>query len=524
MPTQFDAPLGAFFGLPLVWPRSPAGVLASVQSTPVDEVVLISYYLVMAVLSVYGLHRLALVWLYYRARRSAPAAAPTPPPAELPRVTVQLPVYNERFVVQSLIEAACGLDYPRDRFEIQVLDDSTDETTAIAEAVVARYAAQGQPITFRHRNKRDGFKAGALRDGLAYCRGELVAIFDADFRPSSDFLLRTVGEFADPRVGVVQARWTYRNREESLLTRAQAMLLDGHFVFEQGARSLAGRFFNFNGTAGVLRREMIDDAGGWRDDTLTEDTDLSYRAQLRGWKLVYRPDVEVLSELPVDVSSFQAQQARWAKGLMQTALNLWPRIASSRIPLGLKAESWMHLTGNATYPLLAILAMLVGPTALIRMETPRPWLAPLDLAIFLSTFGSMTAFYGLAQKELFGDAWKRRLWMVPALLAVGVALTLSNARAVGEALLGVRSEFVRTAKYNGSKPATPSYRTRAGGLALANLLLGGYFCLCAAFALSVGAWAALPFMALFLVAFLFAGASGLASLRSDEKTERPRTV
>ncbi len=310
-----------------------------------DWAILIPYFTILAVLSVYGVHRYEVIRTYFKHRKKATGEPPMRF-AQLPPVTIQLPVYNERYVIERLIDEITRMEYPRELLQIQVLDDSTDDTAPFAEALVDRYRALGFPIEYHHRTNRYGFKAGALQEGLETATGEFVAIFDADFIPPPDFLTRTIHHFADPSVGVVQTRWSYLNRDYSFLTEVEAMLLDGHFILEHGARSRAGYFFNFNGTAGILRRRMIEDAGGWQHDTLTEDSDLSYRAQLKGWRFVYMPGLECPSELPVDMHGFQVQQSRWAKGLTQCARKLLPMIFRADIPRRVKAEAFMHLTPN----------------------------------------------------------------------------------------------------------------------------------------------------------------------------------
>ena len=466
------------------------------------------YGLSLTALCAFGTHRLVLLWLYTKYEKKRALSAPLPD--ELPFVTVQLPVYNERFVVQELIETVCALDYPADRIEFQVLDDSTDETTAIAGAAVARMAERGHQIELLHRDDREGYKAGALAAGLLRARAELVAIFDADFRPAADFLKQLVGHFSVAQVGCVQARWTFSNREKSLLTRAQAMFLDGHFVLEQGARYRSGRMFNFNGTAGILRRTMIDDAGGWQGDTLTEDADLSYRAQLKGWRFVLRPDVEVLSELPEDMASFQVQQARWAKGLMQTAIKLMPQILRAKLPWQVKAEAWMHLTANTTYLFMALLSVLVIPAVVIRYERLGwVWLL-LDLPVFLATWVSLGVFYMRAERELFGAAWRRSLGLIPAAMAAGIALTVSNLQAILEALLGRRTAFERTAKYGATGRRTRTGPPAGGWLPWVNLAGAAYFAAGMAYTACVGAWASLPFLALFVAGYYYAGRPALS--------------
>ncbi len=335
------------------------------QVNSFDLLLLIPYFSILSILALYGLHRYILVYKYFKYRRNVPVA-PSTPLALLPRVTIQLPVYNERFVVERLIEEVCHMDYPAELLEIQVLDDSTDDTAVIARDCVERHAALGHPIFYHHRTNREGFKAGALAEGMKTATGEFIAIFDADFLPPQDFLEKTLPYFQDARIGMVQTRWSYINRDYSILTRVQSILLDGHFVLEHGARSRSHCFFNFNGTAGIWRRKAIEEAGGWEHDTLTEDTDLSYRAQLRGWQFLYLPEVACSSELPVLMSSFKSQQARWAKGLIQTARKLLPTIWRSAAPRRIKVEATFHLTANICYPLMIVMAALLLPAMIVR--------------------------------------------------------------------------------------------------------------------------------------------------------------
>src|SRR6187397_233344 len=286
--------------------------------------------------------------------------------ASLPVVTIQLPIYNEMYVADRLIDVVCQLDYPRELLEIQVLDDSTDETRSVAERAVRRNAAQGVDIKYLHRVDRTGYKAGALEAGLTVATGQYIAIFDADFIPTVDFLKRTIPFFADPKIAMVQARWGHINQDYSLLTKVQSILLDAHFVLEHGGRNRSGHFFNFNGTAGIWRRDAIVDAGGWQHDTLTEDLDLSYRAQLRGWRFVFLPDLVVPAELPVEMNAFKSQQHRWAKGSIQTCRKLLPRTLTADIPLGVKAEAFFHLTANFNYLLMIVLSILMFPAMIVR--------------------------------------------------------------------------------------------------------------------------------------------------------------
>ncbi|MGC1935252.1 MAG: cellulose synthase family protein, partial [Candidatus Acidiferrales bacterium] len=300
------------------------------QPNAFDMAMMIPYFVVLVILATYGIYRYVLVYNFYRYRHNIPG--PPPPVVEWPKVTIQLPIFNERYVVERLVDCVAQFDYPHEKLDIQLLDDSTDETQDVARACVERHQQLGVPITYIHRENREGFKAGALQEGLKTATGDLVAIFDADFLPPADFVKRTVPYFADPKLAMVQTRWSYINRDYSALTEAEAILLDGHFVIEHGARYRRGSFFNFNGTGGVWRRTAIVDAGGWQHDTLTEDTDLSYRAQLRGWHFLYLPEIDCPSELPVEMNAFKSQQARWAKGLMQTAIKILPRVLRSNEP------------------------------------------------------------------------------------------------------------------------------------------------------------------------------------------------
>jgi len=475
-----------------------------------DLALLVPYFGILIILSVYGFHRYKLVYTYYKYKKNA-TGEPPGRLAELPRVTVQLPVFNERFVVEQLLENVCRLDYPPELLEIQVLDDSTDETAAIAEAVCRRCTAAGHPVAYIHRDHREGFKAGALQNGLRQSSGELIAIFDADFLPTPDFLRRTVHYFADAAVGMVQTRWTYQNRNYSFLTRVEAILLDGHFVLEHGARARSNRFFNFNGTAGVLRRAAIEEAGGWQHDTLTEDSDLSYRAQLKGWKFLYAPGVECPSELPVEMTAFQVQQARWAKGLIQTGRKILPSLLRAPLPLRVKTEGWFHLTSNICYPLMLALSVLLLPALIVRFYQGWFQMLYIDLPLYIAAFCSISTFYVVSQKELYPQRWKRTFLMVPFIMATGIALTLTNTRAVIEALLGRQSPFQRTAKYaletpGQRPPATLGYRRRSRWLPWIDLLIGSYFLLTVFYAIHTENYFTVPFLLLFVLGYYYAGA------------------
>ena len=478
-----------------------------------DWALLIPYFAVLIVLSIYGMHRYEMVREYFKNRKNIPSKAPEQFD-ELPRVTVQLPIYNERYVVARLLEQIVKMEYPKDKLQIQVLDDSTDDTHPFTERLVAEYRAAGFPIEYRHRTSRHGFKAGALQEGMQTASGELMAIFDADFVPPVDFLIRTVHYFKDPGVGMVQTRWTYLNRHYNVLTEVQAMLLDGHFVLEHCARSGGGLFFNFNGTAGVLRAKMIEDAGGWQHDTLTEDSDLSYRAQLKGWRFVYVPSVECPSELPVETYGFQVQQSRWAKGLTQVAIKLLPSILRSKISWRRKLEAIFHLTPNISYPLMIIVSALMFPVMIIRFYMGWFQMVMLDLPLIAASFWSISVFYLLAHHEIFPKDWKRAIALMPALMAAGIALTLINAKGVLEAIFGIQSGFVRTPKYAiGSgehvKIENIQYRRRSGWLPYAELAAGSYFLYMIAFAIESFNYLAVPFLLLFVSGYYWAGFSTL---------------
>jgi len=471
-----------------------------------ETLTLAAYFLGLAVLAVYGWHRCYLVWLHMRH-----PAGPRPPaggPDYLPRITVQLPLFNEVYVAERVIDAACGLDYPRDRLDIQVLDDSTDETAEIARRAVARWAAGGLDISYVRREERTGFKAGALEHGLRTAKGELVAVFDADFVPPPDFLRRSAPYFADPGVAVVQARWGHLNRDFSLLTRLQAMLLDAHFVLEYAVRSRAGWFSNFNGTAGLWRVTAILDAGGWEHDTLTEDLDLSYRAQLRGWRFVFLPDVVVPAELPVEVNGFKSQQRRWARGAMQTSRKLLPRILTADLPTAVQTEAVFHLTANANHAIVCLLAVLLPPAVVIRHAEGLTGLLWLDLPLFLAALASVGGFYLVSERELHRD-WMSRLSNLPMLMALGTGLALNNTRAVLGGLLDRPAPFVRTPKYSiegrGDDWTGKKYRLSAMAQPMIELALGLYLSGTLVYALGAGIWPSVPLLALFTVGFLYTG-------------------
>src|SRR5246127_5500278 len=494
-----------------------------------DIALLVPYFVVLILLASYGLHRYILVYLYYKNRKNH-TSEPATRFEDLPRVTVQLPMFNEQFVAERLIESVCKLKYPREKLDIQVLDDSTDETVEVGRDLVERYAALGHPITYHHRTKREGYKAGALREGMKTAKGEFIAIFDADFLPTEDFLLRTIHHFTDSRIGMVQTRWTHINRNYSFLTEVEAILLDGHFVLEHSGRARSGVFFNFNGTAGMWRRRAIQEAGGWQHDTLTEDTDLSYRAQLKGWKFIYLQEVECPAELPVEMTAFKTQQARWAKGLIQTAKKILPRVMKSDAPLHTKIEAWYHLTANLSYPLMVVLSVLLLPAMIIRFYQGWFQMLYIDLPLFMASTFSISSFYLVSQRELFPKSWPRALLYLPFLMSLGIGLTITNTKAVIEALIGKQSAFARTPKYRveskKDKVGATKYRKRLGWVPWVELLIGAYFALTVYYAVENENYITVPFLLLFVVGYwytglmsLFQGRFGHASVMANRHTK-----
>ncbi len=483
------------------------------QANAFDLAILIPYFIILIILSAYGVHRYHLVYLYLKHKKEQPK--PQGHFDQLPRITVQLPIFNERYVVERLLEAVTRLDYPRDLLDIQVLDDSTDETRMVCSRLVSEYARSGHPISYLHRDNREGFKAGALAEGMETATGEFVAIFDADFVPPPGVLHQMVHYFTDPRVAVVQGRWTWLNRHYSNLTEVEAILLDGHFVIEHGGRSRSGRFFNFNGTAGMWRRAAIEDAGGWQHDTLTEDTDLSYRAQLKGWKFVYDRAIECPSELPVEMNAFKSQQARWAKGLIQTARKLLPVIWRSDQPLFIKTEATFHLTANIAYPLMVLFPLILGPAMIVRFYQGWFQMIYLDLPLFLASTCSVSTFYLVGQRELHPDKWKSRVKYMPFVMATGIGLSIKNAKVVIEALLGRPSEFVRTPKYRvegqgrGETWEHKKYFGEKSWIPIVELVLAAYFLLNVAYSFTIANYITTPFLLLFAGGYSYTGTMSL---------------
>jgi len=469
----------------------------------------ICYFIVLLGMSVYGIHRYFIIFLYFRNRHRTPR-----PPlrfSELPMVTVQLPIYNEVYVIKRLLAAVSQIDYPREKLEIQILDDSTDETTEIAHREAVHLRHLGFQVELVHRLHRMGFKAGALNHGLKQAKGEFFLILDADFIPPSNILQQTVHYFTDPAIGMIQTRWGHINRSYSWLTRAQAILLDGHLLLEQTARSRTGRFFNFNGTAGLWRRNVIEQAGGWQHDTLTEDLDLSYRAQLNGAKFLFLSNLVTPAELPVDMSGFKSQQHRWTKGSIQTCKKVLPLVWKSRLPWWIKAEAAVHLTSNFAYLLLALLCILLHPS---RTEIATDWQGALiNLPIFGATTLSVAVFYLCAQRELYPKEWKREILFFPFVLALGIGLSISNARAVLEAVFNHESPFARTPKYGFALAERLRKKNRyaafGNAFPIVELLFAIYFSYFVVTALGNREFLSLPFLMLFQIGFAYVALTSL---------------
>ncbi len=410
-----------------------------------EEIILFIYIFSLTVLFIFGSHGFIMIYYYlkYRSRKSQAVSEIT----TYPVVTVQLPVYNELYVVGRLIDASCTMVYPKEKLEIQLLDDSTDQTVEVVAKYVEKYKRQGFDIKHIRRGNRVGYKAGALKEGLAVARGEYVAIFDADFVPRPDFLLKTIPHFmTDPNVGMVQTRWEHLNSEYSLLTRTQAMALDGHFVIEQSVRNKVGFFINFNGTAGVWRKSCIEDAGNWQADTLTEDLDLSYRAQLRGWKFKYLNNVTSPAELPSEINALKSQQFRWTKGAIETARKILPIVWRAKLPLGIKIHATFHLTNNLVFPFIVIAGILNVPLVFIKHAGLYDSYFTF-MSVFVFAFLGSFFFYLFSQKDVYAD-WRRRLFLFPLFMAGSMGFAVNNSRAVLEGLFKKKSEFVRTPKYS----------------------------------------------------------------------------
>ena len=475
---------------------------------------------VLALLLPFALHRTYLLWL---SRRERSVLREPWPDAELPRVTIQLPVYNEIHVIGRLIDAACRQDYPLDRLEVQILDDSTDDTTEVAERFAEKWRARGVAVELVRRRTREGYKAGALASGTERSRGEFLLVLDADFVAPPDLVRSLLPPFRDPGVGMVQARWDHLNASESWLTRAQSLFLDGHFFFEQGGRYKSGRFFNFNGTAGMWRRSCVEEAGGWQADTLTEDLDLSYRAQMEGWNFVFLEDVGVPAEIPSTVGALEVQQRRWAQGGIQTARKVLPRLLSGPWPLGVKLEATVHLCGHLAHPLTLLLGLLLLPSQIARRSLGiEHYLLP-DLVVIAAATLPFVVFYSLAAgRRGHSPGWSLRA--VPQALALGVGLTVAVTGSVFRGLFHRgKDPFLRTPKRGGA--ASTSYRAPVAMRDLAlKLSLGAVMVAYLAGALVSGFYGSVPFIVLFGSGYLALGLKGLAELRGVHPPREPDRV
>jgi cellulose synthase/poly-beta-1,6-N-acetylglucosamine synthase-like glycosyltransferase len=414
----------------------------------IETVILIIYITSLTILFLFGAHGYTMIYYYMRTfhKRTDDLALEDLHLEEYPLVTLQLPMFNERYVSTRLIDCCIRIEYPKDKIEFQVLDDSTDDTTSIISEHIKKYVAQGYDIKLIHRADRTGYKAGALKEGLKTASGEFVAIFDADFIPRKKFLLRTLPYFYKiEKLGLVQTRWEHLNREYSLITKTQAMALDGHFVIEQAVRNRAGFFINFNGTAGIWRKECIFDAGNWEADTLTEDLDLSYRAQMKGWKFKYLINFTSPAELPAEINSLKSQQFRWTKGAIETAKKLFPRVIKSDMPFKEKVQSFVHLWSNLAYPFILVCALLNVPILLIKLGGEYDGVYKF-MSVFVFAFIGSFLFYLYSQKDVYTD-WQKRIIYFPLFLSGSMGLSVNNTKAVIEGLINKKSEFVRTPKY-----------------------------------------------------------------------------
>lgn len=488
------------------------------------------YMALLVVVSIYGLHRYIIVILYYRHRRNIPQ--PAGKFTDLPRVTIQLPMFNERSVAARIIETTCRIDYPKDKLQIQVLDDSTDDTVEIASAAVAQARSAGYDIQYIHRSDRSGFKAGALSNAMKSASGEFITIFDADFIPDPQILRRSIQYFTDPKVCVVQTRWEHLNRHDNMLTRSQAIFLDGHFAIEHVARNRSERFMSFNGTAGTWRRSAIEDAGGWHHDTLTEDLDLSYRAQLKGWKFVFLPELTAPAELPPEMNAFKVQQFRWTKGGAQTALKLLPKVMLSKAPLKVKFEAFFHLTCFSMHLLMLVLVLMMFPAVYMRCAAGEGFSliqCVFDVGVFALATMSASVFYIASQVELFGD-WRTAFKYMPILMAIGVGLCVSNTLAILEALLGKKSEFVRTPKYGDIPQAAielPQARKNRKKFILpyVEFGMGLYMIGCAVIcAMTPKSILTLPFLLIFAFGFFYVSVLSFLAVHARRKVEQPKAV
>jgi len=475
--------------------------------------IIFPFYLIPTLgLMVYGLNCYVMLVLFRRRYQAAQQASTdmhqrtsaAPSSEAWPAVTTQIAVYNELNVVERIMRAVAAMEYPGGHHEIQVLDDSNDETCRVVDRVASELTGQGHDIKVLRRETRLGYKAGALAEGLRQATGEFVAVFDADFVPPPDFLISTVPFFADnPELGLVQTRWGHLNRQASLLTRAQSVGIDGHFVIEQVARCWNRLYMNFNGTAGVWRRAAIEAAGGWSWDTLTEDLDLSYRMQFAGWKTQYLPNVVVPAELPENINALRGQQFRWAKGSIQTLIKLFPRLVRSPAPLFKKFQAVLHMGGYLVHPMMFMLALLALPVLTIKegLHLSPIFYATLALPLCLSILAPSTLYF-VSQRAIYSD-WKHRIALLPFLIVVGVGLAISNTKAIGEAVIGKESPFIRTPK--SGEQEVKRYRAKWPWLALIEIAMGLFSASTFGIYVAAGQYFTSPFLAIYAAGFLFVG-------------------
>jgi len=478
-----------------------------------EILILLLYFLSLCILFGFGIHGLILVFFYVRTQKNKKQKPELQ--KKLPVVTIQLPMFNEYNVVERLIRAVCKIRYPIDKLEIQVLDDSTDDTVVIANKVVEEYREKGYNIKYIHRVDRTGFKAGALKEGLSVAEGEFVAIFDADFVPNENFLEETIPYFSNPEIGLIQTRWEHLNENYSVLTKAQALALDAHFCVEQQTRSNAGFFFSFNGTAGIWRKQTIIDAGNWQADTLTEDLDLSYRAQLNGWKFIYLNEITSPAELPEDINSLKIQQFRWTKGAVETAIKLIPKIIKAKLPFDVKLECYAHLTSNIVFPFILITALLNIPVVFIKNSFEGEGIDNFYTLMSVFVFATVATFifYSYGQKTIHAD-WRKRLLLFPVFMAGSMGMAVNNSKAIFEAIIGKKTAFIRTPKtgdtFNINKNKN-KYKNRViSSTVVVELLLTLYFLFGIGLSIFYKEIAAIPFQLMFLTGF---GSIGILSLR-----------
>jgi hypothetical protein len=477
-----------------------------------EDIILVVYLLGLSILFGFGMHGLVMLYYYHKTSKiSAPAGDL---PEDLPNVTIQLPMYNEMYVIERLLKAVCNIEYPKDKLEIQVLDDSTDETVKIAQKLVDEYRELGYDINYIHREDRTGYKAGALKYGLSIAKGEFVGIFDADFVPNRDFLLKTIPHFTNKNVGCVQTRWEHLNENYSMMTRALALALDGHFAIEQQVRNKAGFFINFNGTAGIWRKGTIIDAGNWQEDTLTEDMDLSFRAQLKGWKFVFLNDVTSPAELPADINALKTQQFRWTKGAVETAKKILPQVFKSNLSLKMKLECFVHLSSNIVFPFIILVALLNVPLVIIKNQIGGYDNYYTMMSVFVLASISTFLFYLYGQRSLHLD-WRKRLLYFPIFLGGSMGMAVNNTKAVMEALFNIKSGFIRTPKYNivanSDVWKQKKYvQKKLSGTIIFELFMTLYFIVGVGISAYYMEIAAIPFQLMFLFGF---GAVGTLSLK-----------